>query len=66
MVAPYQQALVTLKAVDKPFVEAAADKALRPKLDYLRFLSEDLYLRSSGNLAIALGLSLGFNALDGD
>ncbi len=62
----YQQALVTLKAVDKPFVEAAADKALRPKLDYLRFLSEDLYLRSSGNLAIALGLSLGFNALDGD
>ncbi len=62
----YEQALVTLKAVDKPFVEAATDKALRPKMDYLRFLAEDLSLRSSGNLANTLGLSLGFNALDGD
>lgn len=62
----YQQALMTLKDVDKPFIEAAADKGLRPKLDYLRFLAEDLYLRSSGNLALALDLSLGFNALDGD
>ena len=62
----YLQALVTLKAVDKPFIDAAADKALRPKLDYLRFLAEDLALRSAGNLAITLDLSLGFNALDGD
>lgn len=62
----YDQALVTLKAVDKPFAKAATDKALRPKMDYLRFLAEDLSLRSSGNLANTLGLSLGFNALDGD
>lgn len=62
----YQQALVTLKAVDKPFVEAATDKTLRPKLDYLRFLAEDLFMRSSANVANALDLSLGFNALDGD
>lgn len=62
----YEQALVTLKAVDKSFREAAKDKVLRPKLDYLRLLAEDLSLRSSGNLANRLGLSLGFNALDGD
>ncbi|TQV81672.1 imelysin family protein [Denitrobaculum tricleocarpae] len=62
----YEQALVTLKGIEKPFVEAATDKALRPKMDYLRFLAEDLQLRSSGNLANTLGLSLGFNALDGD
>lgn len=62
----YEQALVTLKAVDKPFSEAATDKVLRPKLDYVRVLAEDLTLRSSANLANRLGLSLGFNALDGD
>ncbi|WP_282606625.1 imelysin family protein [Pelagibius sp. Alg239-R121] len=62
----YEQALMTLKAVDKPFIEAASDKTLRPKLDYLRFLAEDLHLRTSGNLALTLNLSLGFNALDGD
>ena len=62
----YEQALVTLKAVDKPFSEAAKDKVLRPKLDYVRVLAEDLSLRSSANLANRLGLSLGFNALDGD
>ncbi len=62
----YEQALVTLKAVDKPFRQAAKDQALRPKMDYLRFLAEDLAKRSAGNLAIALDLSLGFNALDGD
>ena len=62
----YEQALVTLKAVDKPFRKAAKDQVLRPKMDYLRFLAEDLAKRSAGNLAIALNLSLGFNALDGD
>lgn len=66
LIQSYQQALVTLKAVDKPFIEAASDTTLRPKLDYLRFLAEDLTLRSSGNLALALDLPLGFNALDGD
>jgi hypothetical protein len=62
----YDQALVTLKAVNKPFVEASADKIMRPKLEYLRFLAHDLFELTSGNLAIVLDLSLGFNALDGD
>jgi predicted lipoprotein len=39
---------------------------MRPKLEYLRFLAHDLFELTSGNLAIVLDLSLGFNALDGD
>lgn len=58
--------LATANGVGAPLPRAALDPALRPKLEKLATQLQALRQLVGTRLAAALGLSVGFNALDGD
>lgn len=62
----FEQTIATARSIDVPLAVAIADKTQRAKLDKL--MTEVLALKQivRTRLAGALGLAVGFNALDGD
>ena len=62
----FRLTLVTARSVDGPVEEAAADPALRPQVEKLATQVQALKQIVRDRLAPALGLAVGFNALDGD
>ena len=55
-----------LAAIDAPAEAAFADPAIRSRLDYAALLLGYASTTIGGDLTAALGLTMGFNALDGD
>lgn len=55
-----------LKSIDEPPMEMAADPKSRAKLNYVRITLGSIRDTIAGPLASAVGLNVGFNALDGD
>ena len=62
----FRLTLATAHSVDGPVEEAAADPALRPQVEKLATQVQALKQIVRDRLAPALGLAVGFNALDGD
>ena len=62
----FRLTLATARSVDSPVEEAAADPALRPQVEKLATQVQALKQIVRDRLAPALGLAVGFNALDGD
>ena len=62
----FRLTLATAHSVDCPVEEAAADPALRPQVERLATQVQALKQIVRDRLAPALGLAVGFNALDGD
>ena len=62
----FSMTLETATGIDAPLPRAALDPALRPKLKELATQLQALRQLVGTRLAAALGLSVGFNALDGD
>ena len=62
----FRLTLATARALDRPVEEAAADPALRPRVEKLATQVQALKQIVRDRLAPALGLAVGFNALDGD
>lgn len=56
----------TAQSIDGPIEKAAADPALRPPVEKLAKQVRALRQIVRDRLAPALGLAVGFNALDGD
>lgn len=66
MTAGFEQALRQIDAIERPLAEAVTDPAIREQLVALRATLSDLQRHTATALANKLGLSLGFNSLDGD
>ena len=62
----FRATVATARSIDGPLETAAADPAQRPKVEKLRVQVQALRQIVRGRLANALGLPIGFNALDGD
>ncbi len=62
----FRATVATAKSIDGPLEAAAADPAQRKKVDKLRIQVQALRQIVRNRLAKALGLPIGFNALDGD
>jgi predicted lipoprotein len=62
----FDRALAAATSIDAPLEQAIADPALRPKVEELRGAVKDIQRLASTHLASALGVSIGFNSLDGD
>ena len=62
----FRLTLATAQSVDGPVEEAAADPALRPRVEKLATQVQALKQIVRDRLAPALGLAVGFNTLDGD
>ena len=58
--------LATARSIDRPVEAAAADRSLRPQVEKLATQVRALKQIARDRLAPALGLAVGFNALDGD
>ncbi len=66
LTAGFDTALARLDAIDPPLAEAVAEPRARQKVEALRAVVSQLKADIAGRLAPALGLTLGFNSLDGD
>lgn len=64
--AGFDAAFARLDAIDRPLAEAVAEPRERGKIEALRAALSQLKADIAGRLAPALGLTLGFNSLDGD
>ena len=62
----FRATLKTARSVDRPLETAATDPALRPRVSKLLLQARALKQIVRDRLARALGLAVGFNALDGD
>ena len=62
----FRLTLATAQSIDAPVEQAAADPALRPQVEKLATQVQALKQIVRNRLAPALGLAVGFNALDGD
>ncbi len=62
----FDQALAAVEAVGRPIEEAVYDPAARDRLGYTVVVLGHLRDLTQRELAAALGLTVGFNALDGD
>lgn len=62
----FENAVKTAESVALPIDEAVYDEAARGRLDYLSVVLGNLRTMTQQDLAAALGLKAGFNALDGD
>ncbi len=62
----FRNAVKAAEAVPVPIDEAVYDAAARGRLEYLALVLGDLRSMVQQQLAAALGLTVGFNALDGD
>lgn len=62
----FDRALAAATSVGAPLEQAIADPALRPKIEELRVAVKDIQRLAATHLARALGVSIGFNSLDGD
>ena len=62
----FRLTLATARALDRPVEDAAADPSLRPRVKKLATQVQALKQIVRDRLAPALGLAVGFNALDGD
>ncbi|WP_191062474.1 imelysin family protein [Geminicoccus harenae] len=64
--AQFGRVQAALAAIDLPLDQAVSDPAARPKVEALLTEVQQLRLLVVERLAPAIGISLGFNALDGD
>jgi uncharacterized protein len=62
----FDRALAAAASIGAPLEQAIADPAPRPKVEELRGAVKDIQRLASTHLAGALGVSIGFNSLDGD
>ena len=62
----FRLTLATARSIDRPVEAAAADPSLRPQVEKLATQVRALKQIARNRLAPALGLTVGFNALDGD
>ena len=62
----FRLTLATARSIDRPVEAAAADPSLRPQVEKLATQIRALKQIARDWLAPALGLAVGFNALDGD
>ena len=62
----FENAVKAAESVTLPIDEAVYDEAARGRLDYLSVVLGNLRTMTQQDLAAALGLKVGFNALDGD
>ena len=62
----FRLTLATARSIDRPVEAAAADPSLRPQVEKLATQIRALKQIARDRLAPALGLAVGFNALDGD
>ncbi len=62
----FRLTLATARSIDRPLEKAAIDPSLRPKAEKLALQVRALKQIVRDRLAPALGLAVGFNALDGD
>lgn len=62
----FEQAKATLLTIDKPLPEAVGDPVIRVRVEQLQAELSELKGLLGRDMATALGLSLGFNSLDGD
>ena len=62
----FRLTLVTARSIGRPVEKAAADPSLRPQAEKLATQVQALKQIVRDRLAPALGLAVGFNALDGD
>ena len=62
----FRLTLATARSIDRPVEAAAADPSLRPQVEKLATQVRALKQIARERLAPALGLAVGFNALDGD
>ena len=62
----FRATLKTARSVDRPLEQAATDPALRPRVAKLALQARALKQIVRDRLSKALGLAVGFNALDGD
>jgi predicted lipoprotein len=62
----FAQALRAVSAIDGPLGDAAADPMRRPAVEAARDAIRGVQLRIAETLPADLGITLGFNALDGD
>ena len=62
----FRVTLATARSVDRPLEKAATDPALRPGVSKLVLQTRALKQIVRDRLSTALGLAVGFNALDGD
>ena len=62
----FRLTLATARSIDRPVEEAAVDLSLRPQVEKLATRVRALKQIVRERLAPALGLAVGFNALDGD
>jgi len=62
----FENAVMAAEAVTLPIDEAVYDPAARGRLEYLSVVLGNLRTMTQQELAAALGLTVGFNALDGD
>lgn len=64
--AAFAQTAATARAIAMPLFEAVSDPMARPKVERLALQARALKALVTGTLAPAIGIRLGFNALDGD
>ena len=62
----FRATLKTARSIDRPLERAATDPALRPRVAKLTLQARALKQIVRDRLSKALGLAVGFNALDGD
>ena len=62
----FRLTLATARSIDRPIERAASDPALRPPVTKLATQVQALKQIVRDRLAAALGLTVGFNAFDGD
>jgi hypothetical protein len=62
----FGRAIAAATSAGAPLEEAIADPSHRPAIETLRAVVKDLQRLVSTHLPGALGVSIGFNSLDGD
>jgi hypothetical protein len=62
----FDRAISTAGAIEVPLEQAVIDPNHRPALEKLRAAVKDIQRLAAAQLANALGVSIGFNSLDGD
>lgn len=62
----FAQTLATAASIDMPLAEAVADPQARPKVEKLATEAGAIAQLIEERMTVAMGLTLGFNAMDGD